>query len=94
MNLKDFKNELRMLLPCDEWGVSMEAWFECAGYLWNRGLSIPYEWYYSPGAASDPTEEDSYFHELFDECTDKELYDIGNFLFRYCEYLKYKGLDY
>ena len=94
MNLKEFKNELRILLPSDEWLVSLDAWFECAGYLWNRDLDIPYEWHYSPGTAYDPTEEDNYFHDLFKGCSDKELYDIGNFLFRYCQYLEYRGLDY
>ena len=94
MKLKDFKNELRLLLPSDEWEVAVDAWFECAGHLWLRGEHIPYEWKYSPGATDDPTEPDSYFHELFETADTNELFDIGAFLFRYCQYLKYKGLNY
>ena len=94
MKVKDFKSELRMLLPSDEWGEAMSAFFECAGQMNKRGLFIPYEWSYSPGMGSDGTDEDSYWFELFEDAIDDNLILIGDLLHRYTNYLDYKGLSY
>lgn len=72
----------------------MNTWFECAGWMHWRGLDIPKEWEYRPGLGGDGREEDNYFYELFEICSDQELLQIGNLLFRYCQYLKFKELDY
>lgn len=92
-NFKEFKNEYR-LICCDTWGNAMEAWFECAGHLHKRGLSIPSEWEYRPGAGGDGTEKDSYWYDIFKHTNAKMLRTIGNFLFRYCQLLKHFGKDY
>ena len=93
MNLKEFKSEFRLICS-DTWGDAMEAWFECAGHLYNRNEQMPGKWEYSPGLGGDGTDEDCYWYELFENATTKELHVIGSYLFRYCEYLKFKKVDY
>ena len=93
MNLKSFKNEFRLICT-DTWGDAMNTWFECAGWINWRGIPTPKEWEYSPGLGGDGREEDNYFYELFESSSDEELIAIGNFLFRYCQYLKFKEIDY
>lgn len=92
-SLKEFKNEFRLVCS-DTWGEALGAWFECAGQMNKRGMPIPSEWEYSPGLGGDGTEPDSYWYELFENSTGNMLREIGNFLFRYCQYLKYNGVDY
>jgi len=92
MTLKDFKSDFRQFCT-DTWGDALECWFECAGQMHSRNLEIPVEWEYQVGAG-DGMEPDSYFHEIFLNASDSELQAIGNFLFRYCEYLKYKKVNY
>jgi hypothetical protein len=92
MKLKDFKNDFRSICT-DTWGDALEGWFECAGQMYLRCLSIPKEWEYSVGSG-DGTDPDSYFHEMFQNANDAELIAIGNLLFRYCEYLRFKGINY
>lgn len=93
MNFKEFKNEYRLVCS-DTWGSAMEAWFECAGRMYRRGINIPSNWQYRPGMGSNCTDKDSYWYYLFGRCGNKQLQQIGNFLFRYCQYLKFKGKDY
>ena len=91
MNLKEFKEEFRLM--CDDtWGDALDAWFECVGHMFMRGLFIPFEWKYWHG--SNAVYEQSWFHKFFKESSNAELIIIGNFLFRYCQYLKIKGKDY
>lgn len=93
MTLTQFKAEYR--LKCnDTWGDAMEAWFECAGRMNRRHLHIPHEWQYSPGLGGDGTDKESYWYALFGRCGNKQLGAIGTFLFRYCQFLKHKGVDY
>lgn len=91
MNLKEFKNEFRLV--CDDtWSTAMEAWFECAGRLYLNDIMMPTNWEYRPSAY--PCDNESYWYELFDKSTNKDLMAIGKLLFRYCQYLKYKKIDY
>lgn len=91
MKLKEFKNEFRML-SIDTWGDAMEAWFEAVGHLYDRGEGIPSKYQYVPnGGGSDP---DSVWCEYFNNTSTKELYDIAEFMFRYCSFLKFCGKDY
>jgi hypothetical protein len=92
MTLKNFKDDFRLICT-DTWGDALESWFECAGQMYSRFLEIPVEWEYNVGAG-DGTDPDSYFHEVFLNATDSELIAIGNFLFRYCEYLRFKKVNY
>jgi hypothetical protein len=92
MKLKEFINEFRIICT-DSWGDAVEAWFECAGHLYNRNTNIPSEWMYSPGAG-DGMDEDSYWHELFKNATTEELETIGAFLTKYCHLLESKGMSY
>lgn len=93
MTLKEFKNEFRLVCS-DTWGNAMEAWFECAGRMNRRSMNIPHEWNYRPGMGSGGTDKESYWYSLFARCGNKQLTTIGQFLTRYCQYLKYKGIDY
>lgn len=93
MKIKDFKNEFRLICT-DTWGNAMDAWFECAGQLNKRHLYIPSNWEYRPGITNDGTDSDCYWYEIFKNCTNTELYNIGNYLFRYCQFLRFKGIDY
>ena len=43
-NLADFISELRIHLPDDNWGTTMECWFESVGNLWYKNENIPVEW--------------------------------------------------
>lgn len=95
MNMKQFKHELRMNYKSDKWAEVMGAWFECAAHLrWRNKVSIPNEWQYSQGAASDPRDKESYYFSLFRKATDKQLLVIGNFLCRLSSFLKRAELDY
>lgn len=89
----EFKNEFR-LICCDTWGDALDAWFECAGHMNKRRLQIPASWGYSTGMGSNGTEKESYWHSLFSNTSDNLLVQIGSFLFRYCQYLKFKNVDY
>lgn len=69
---------------------------------WRRGLSVR-DGYFTimncyllvwPGLSGDGRDSKSYWYDLFAGCTIAELWDIGNFLFRYCSYLGSKGLSY
>lgn len=93
MTIREFKNEFRLVCT-DTWGDALDAWFECAGRMHKRGLPIPDNWKYFPGISGDGTEKDCYWHTLFARCGNKQLTNIGNFLFRYCQFLKYKNVDY
>lgn len=90
-SVKEFKNEFRLICT-DTWGNAMDAWLEAAGQMFTRWLDIPKEWQYKAGLSL--LEPDNYFHDLFNNCTDEEIIEIGNFLYRYCQYLKFKGIDY
>lgn len=98
MTIKEFKNEYR-LICYDTWGNAMEAWFECAGQMNKRGLFIPSEWEYKPamdfpGCNDKGTDPESYWHELFEVASDEQIIIIGDFLYRYCEYLRFKEVNY
>lgn len=93
LTFKGFKDEYRLICS-DTWGNAMEAWFECAGQMNKRGMPIPPEWNYRPGMGSDGTDEESYWNEIFEGITDEMLVRIGQFMTRYCQFLKFKGVDY
>jgi hypothetical protein len=92
--LKEFKSEYNLCYDGDDWGSTMEAWFECAGQMNKRGLHIPPEWNYRPAMGSDGTDEESYWNELFEMATDKQLVTISNYLAKRCDQLKKQGKDY
>ncbi len=89
--INSFKDEFRLMCT-DSWGCAMEAGFEATGQMCLRWLDIPKEWEYKAGLS--PTDDETYFHETFENCTDDELIAIANFLFRYCQMLKHYGKDY
>lgn len=93
MNLKEFKNEFRLICS-DTWGNALDAWFECCGHLDKKGAKIPAKYEYRKGASNDGRDKDSYWFSLFRVCTVTQLRVIGEFLFRYCQYLKFKEVDY
>jgi len=94
MDLKEFKSELRLTSDGDNWGNAMGTWFECAGQVNKRGLIVPWHWEYRPGMGSDGTDPESYYYPLFENTDKNDLFIIGEFLCRYCQYLDFKGLSY
>ena len=100
MNIKQFKDEFRLICS-DTWGDATDAHFEVAGHLHDRKADIPTEWEYRPARVEEydwiipkQAEPDSYFHNMFADATTESLQKIGAFLFRYCEYLRFKGINY
>ena len=93
MTLTEFKSDFALIQDGDLWGTALDAWFECAGQMYYRGMRIPDDWHYST-PTSDPRNEDSFFYESFNNASDKQLETIGSFLFRYCQLLKRHGKDY
>lgn len=95
MNLTQFKNELRLMgVKHDPWGVTMEAFFECAGRMNRRNLDIPPEWEYRPAIGTDGTDKESYWYSLFARCGNKQLPTIGNYLYRLTKTLEKAGKSY
>ena len=92
MTIKVFKSEYRLICT-DTWGNAMDAWFEAAGQMNKRALPIPKEWEYKAGLGNG-TDTESYWFEMFENLTDTELINIGNFLFRYCQFLRFKEINY
>jgi hypothetical protein len=73
----------------------MEAWFEAVGNMYDRGLDIPSKYEYKPAPALNiQSDTESYWCDAFVFLSDEELYEIAEFLFRYCTYLRFKGIDY
>lgn len=95
MNVKEFRQEFKITdYKYDPWSECMSAWFECAAHLWMKGEHVPSEWEYSPGATDNPTEEENYWHEPFKASDSEDLLAIGQLLFRYDRYLRFKGKNY
>ena len=92
MKLKDFKDEFR-LVSTDEWGDTLEAWFEAVGQLYDRGKAIPQKYEYRPSPFGG-ADQDSYWHDMFQEASTEDLYTLAEFLFRYASLLRYQGKDY
>lgn len=86
-----FKKEFRMI-SADTWGDAMDAWFEAVGHMYQRGIAIPAKYQYRPGLSQ--TEPESYWHDGCKAAQDSELEELAEYLFRYCQFLQYKGIDY
>lgn len=91
---KVFRHEYQFAFSGDHWGTAMEGWFEAVAHMWWRGLPIPSKYEYRPGMSNDQREPDSYFYALCEEASDEVLIQIAELMFRYCQYLKFKGVDY
>lgn len=77
----------------DPWGSCLECWFDVAAELWMRD-AVPATWDYSPGAAEDPREAESYWSDWFREIPTDALVTFGNLLDRYSNKLRAAGKDY
>lgn len=92
--LSEFKSILRMNdVSGDPWGVCMGAFFDCAAHLYEKG-DCPSEWGYNVGWGGNHVDQDSPFFELFYSCSDIELIEIGNYLLRITDILRFKGRNY
>ncbi len=96
--LKDFKDEFRLICT-DTWGNALDAWFESVGQMNKRGLPIPNKYEYRAGI--DPvgcndkgTDPESYWHEMFENSNTEDLVKIAEYLFRYYDFLRFKGVNY
>lgn len=76
------------------YGWCMSAWFAVAAEMYWRGMDIPSDWNYSPGAARDPREPDAPEYLYCLEASNDELRAAGNVLARYARMLKHAGKDY
>ena len=97
-SIKSFKEEFRMICA-DTWGDACEAWFEAVGQMNKRGLPIPSKYEYNAGKDFQGSNDkgtcpDSYWHEMFENSDTEDLVKIAEYLFRYCDYLRFKGIDY
>lgn len=100
MKIKKFKEEFRYITT-DTWADALDAWFEVAGQLYLRGITPPDIWDYKPACKVGDVEyrhvllnDDCYFHEMFDNASTEDLKVLGDYLFRYCQHLKYYGMNY
>ena len=93
-NLADFISELRIHLPDDNWGTTMECWFESVGNLWYKNEDIPVEWKYSPGMTNDPRNSESYWHVDMKHTKLPVLWDIAKFCSKYAHILDKAGKSY
>lgn len=94
LTLDDLKAEYRLSGDAgDPWGTCMAWWFAVAGEMFERGLNVPDDWHYRPGAGGgrDP---DSSEGEICLEASDEALEAFGGVLCRLYGILKAKGLDY
>lgn len=78
---------------CDPWGTAINAMFDVAGEMYNRGLSIPHSWNYSPGLGA-PKIEAEYLREMIEALDDETLVKLGNFLHRLTNWLEHAGKSY
>lgn len=86
----------------DVWGWGIGHWFDVANTLHLRGEGIPTEWRYRPSplmAESSEREDSLALSELLDaydagRITGMDLREAGTILSRYCEHLKFHGVDY
>lgn len=90
MTIKQFKTEFRSMCT-DTWGDALDAWFECAGRLYVRGLKLPDEWEYRPAPAGRKycVDKECRWYLEFRYLPTRELREIGCLLFRYCRWIKY-----
>jgi hypothetical protein len=91
LKIRDFKDEFRLICT-DVWADALDAWFEATGQMCIRWIDIPKEWKYKAGLC--PLNEDSYFNEMFENCSDEEITAIAHFIYRYCRILKHFGKSY
>jgi len=92
MTLNDLKSEFRLTFS-EHWGSTLGWWFAVAGEMHKRGLSIPAEWQYRPGAG-DGIDPDAYETEPCSLAPDEALAIFGNILFRYARRLEKNGMSY
>lgn len=88
-----FKSAYDYSPKCDPWGTAMQAHFDVAGEMWNRGLDIPSKWEYSPGMGTPAIDDDS-ARGIILGLTDEELEALGSFLNRLTDALKKAGHSY
>lgn len=86
--------EARMEDWYDAWGVVMGLLFDVLGEMHHRGLDIPEEWRYSPGAGGDGRDPDSYHEEAIGELSDVILRNLAMVLHDYSDALEEADLDY
>jgi hypothetical protein len=91
--LNDFKKEFK-LITSDNYYDALDAWFESVGQLYVRYVPISSKFEYKPAKPiisfdrTNNLNEDSYFHEMFDNAPDVLLLEISEFLFRYLKLFK------
>ena len=94
LTLSEFKHELRMEdVKGDPWGVSLCAFFDLCVVAHGR-IDVPEEWGYSVGWGGNHLDPESWFQQLFSECTDEQLLTIGNYLHRLTSLLEAAGKSY
>ncbi len=78
----------------DPWGVAASWAFAICSLAYTRGIDIPDEWEYSPGAMG-PAREEWADEELDDmDLTDRELIDAGYQVIKWCDAIRDAGRDY
>lgn len=94
-NYAELLAEYRLCSGGDPWGECMSAWFGAVGEMHWRGLDIPCEWRYFPGAGGDGrAEEEDYFREVFAGADDDSLERFAHVMSRYSDKLRTAGHSY
>ena len=93
MNYNDLKNDIRMDdLRGDVFGTAINWQFAVADELhFNRSISCPQEWEFSPGMDSD---DDGLWGSNLSEFETSDLIRFGNLLHRLVRAATHAGLSY
>lgn len=95
MTITELKHELRLNdYTYDKWSASMNCFFELCDHLNERPEDVPNEWEFKPSILGSELDNESYYFELFNNCTDAQLINLGNFLYRLTTILRDKGHSY
>jgi hypothetical protein len=86
-------DEFRMDANSDIYGHTMGLWFAVAGEMFYRGMDIPEDWKFSPGAASNGRNPDDEHWGLADLPND-DLEILGDSLHELYHEAKENGDDY
>lgn len=94
MTPKELIYELRLNdYEGDKWGTTLNAMFDLCEYMTLTYGYTPAEWEFRPGIWI-ALDDESYWQDLFSDCTEDELLRLGAFLNRLIEMLDKADISY
>lgn len=91
LTVKELMSEFRLMCD-DSWGTTMSFWFAVCHEMNHRGLDIPAEWKFRPGAAK--RDLDTMEGVAVSRAYDEDLERFGAIMARYADLLKRHGKSY